>query len=153
HDLRLEEGLAYDTDVTRFVYASMTTPDEAYDYAMETRVRTLRKRRTLPSSHDPGDYVTCRLHAPATDGEQVPISVLHHRSPPIDGSAPLLLHAYGSYGVAVDAGFDPVRLSLVDRGFVFAIAHVRGGEDKGERWYAGGRQRNKRNTFTDYIAA
>ena len=152
YDLRLEEGLACDTDTTRFVYCSMTTPEETFDYDMEARTRTLRKRRFIPRGHDPADYVTRRLHACAPDGEQIPISVLYHKATRLDGTAPLLLQAYGAYGVAIDADFDPLRLSLVDRGVVFAIAHVRGGEDKGEHWHAGGKLQHKRNTFTDYIA-
>ena len=152
YDLYLEEGLAFDTDVTRFVYSSMTTPEETFDYHMETRTRTMRKIASVPSGHDPQRYVTRRLHARAADGELVPISLLHHTSTPIDGSAPLWMTAYGAYGDALDAEFDPIRLSLVDRGFVFAIAHVRGGEDKGQRWHDNGKHRHKRNTFTDFIA-
>ncbi len=153
YDLYLEAGLAFDTDVMRFVYSSMTTPEETYDYHMETRQRTLRKRQSLPSGHDPSHYTTRRLHARAADGEEVPISLLHHVSTPIDGSAPVFMTAYGAYGDPMDAEFDPARLSLVDRGVVFAIAHVRGGEDKGRHWHRGGRHRTKPNTFTDFIAA
>jgi len=151
YDLFLDEGLAFDTDTMRFVYSSMTTPEQTYDYQMETRARTLRKQQDIPSGHDPAHYITKRLQASAADGEQVPISLLYHTSTPLDGSAPLFMTAYGAYGDAMDAEFDPVRLSLVDRGFVFAIAHVRGGEDKGQRWYTGGKHRSKTNTFTDFI--
>jgi oligopeptidase B len=152
YDLYIEEGLDFDTGTLRFVYSSMTTPEETFDYDMEKRTRVLKKRVHLPSGHDPGDYVTRRLHARASDGEEIPISVLYHRSTPLDGTAPLLLNAYGAYGDSMDAEFEPARLSLVDRGFVFAIAHVRGGEDKGQRWHALGRHRHKMNTFTDFIA-
>lgn len=152
YDLQIEEGLQFDTDVTRFVYSSMTTPEEAWDYDMEARTRDLRKRTSIPVGHDPADYVTRRLHARATDGEEVPISILYRKGTPLDGSAPLFLNAYGAYGVPTDAEFSQARLSLVDRGFIFAIAHVRGGEDKGQHWYDGGKQRNKRNTFSDFIA-
>ncbi len=151
YDLYIEECIEFDTDNLRFVYASMTTPEETYDYDMATRARVLRKRAHLPSGHDPADYVTRRLHARAADGEEIPISLLYAKTTPIDGSAPLLLHAYGAYGDSMDAEFEPARLSLVDRGFVFAIAHVRGGEDKGQRWHALGRHKHKRNTFTDFI--
>ena len=152
YDLYLEEGLAFETDTMRFVYSSMTTPEQTYDYQMETRARTLRKQQDIPSGHDPAHYITRRLHATAPDGEQVPISLLFHSSTPLDGSAPLFMIAYGAYGDAMDAEFDPARLSLVERGFVFAIAHVRGGEDKGQRWYEHGKHRRKTNTFTDFIA-
>ena len=107
----------------------------------------------MPSGHDPADYVTRRLYAPAADGETVPISLLYHRDTPIDGSAPLLLYGYGSYGISIPAGFSTARLSLVDRGFVYAIAHIRGGKDKGYGWYTDGKRHAKRNTFTDFIAA
>ena len=152
YDLYLEEGLAFDTDTMRFVYSSMTTPEQTYDYQMETRARTLRKQQDIPSGHDPAHYITKRLHARAPDGEQVPISLLYHNSTPLDGSATLFMTAYGAYGDAMDAEFDPVRLSLVNRGFVFAIAHVRGGEDKGRSWYTDGKHRRKTNTFNDFIA-
>ncbi len=150
--LTLEVGLAFDTDTMRFVYSSMTTPRQTYDYQMETRARTLRKQQDIPSGHDPAHYITKRLHARASDGEQVPISLLYHTSTPLDGTAPLFMTAYGAYGDAMDADFDAARFSLVDRGFVFAIAHVRGGEDKGQRWYTDGKHRRKTNTFTDFIA-
>ena len=152
YDLYVEEGLAFETTTLRFVYSSMTTPEETYDYDMEARTRTLKKRAHLPNGHDPDMYVTRRLHARAADGEEIPISLLHARSTPIDGTAPLFLLAYGAYGDAMDAEFEPARLSLVDRGFVFALAHVRGGEDKGKRWHRLGRHRHKKNTFTDFIA-
>jgi oligopeptidase B len=153
HDLYIEEGLDFDTDTLRFVYSSMTTPEETYDYDLEHHTRRLLKRQQIPSGHHPANYVTRRLHARAGDGEMIPISLVHHVSTPIDGSAPLFLTAYGAYGDAMDAEFDATRLCLLDRGFVLALAHVRGGEDKGHRWYAGGRHRNKINTFTDFIAA
>ena len=152
YELQFEEGFAFDTGTMRFDYSSMTTPGETYDYDMETRTRTLRKRRHIPSGHNPSDYITRRLHASAADGEQIPISVLYKKTTPLDGTAPLFMNAYGAYGVPAEADFSQIRLSLVDRGFVFASAHVRGGEDKGQHWYEGGRHRNKRNTFTDFIA-
>lgn len=150
-DLYLEEGLAFDTDTVRFVYSSMTTPEQTIDYNMETRERLLRKTQTIPSGHDPAHYVTRRLHAKAADGAEVPISIVHRSTTPIDGTAPVFMMAYGAYGDSMDAEFDAVRLSLVDRGFVFAIAHVRGGEDKGKAWHAAGKHTHKRNTFTDFI--
>ena len=113
----------------------------------------LRKEEEIPSGHDPDDYVTRRIFAPAPDGETVPVSLLYRKDTPLDGSAPCLLYGYGAYGITIPAAFGITRLSLVDRGFVYAIAHVRGGKDKGFRWYADGRREKKMNTFTDFIAA
>jgi oligopeptidase B len=120
---------------------------------METRARTLRKRQEVPSGHNAADYVTRRVYAPAPDGETVPVSILYRRDTPLDGSAPLFLYGYGAYGISIPASFSTTRLSLVDRGFVYAIAHIRGGKDKGYRWYRLGKHKTKRNTFTDFIAA
>jgi oligopeptidase B len=131
----------------------MTTPAQVFDYDMEARTRILRKTQEVPSGHDPADYVTRRVFAPAPDGETVPVSVLYRKGTPLDGTAPLFLYGYGSYGLAIPASFATTRLSLVDRGFVFAIAHIRGGKDKGYRWYKDGKLRKKLNTFTDFIAA
>ncbi|MGQ0456640.1 MAG: S9 family peptidase [Hyphomicrobium sp.] len=151
--LGLSSGYEYDTTRIRFTYSSMTTPAETYDYDMETRERTLRKRQEVPSGHDPKDYVTRRLFAPAPDGELVPVTLLYKTSTPLDGSAPALLYGYGAYGISMPASFSTARLSLVDRGFIYAIAHIRGGKDKGYRWYTNGRMAKKPNTFSDFIAA
>jgi oligopeptidase B len=113
----------------------------------------LRKTQEVPSGHNAADYVTRRIEAPAADGEMIPISILYRRDTPLDGTAPLFLYGYGAYGIAMPASFSTSRLSLVDRGFVFAIAHIRGGKDKGYRWYTGGKLETKVNTFTDFIAA
>ena len=153
YSLGLEERLEYDTRTLRFNYSSMTTPWETYDYDLSTRERVLRKRQLIPSGHDPSLYVTRRLFAPAQDGELIPISLLHRASLPLDGSAPLLLYGYGAYGSHVPACFSAERLSLVDRGFVYAIAHVRGGTDKGWHWYLDGKLSHKPNTFSDFISA
>jgi oligopeptidase B len=153
YSLGLLGGYEFDTDILRFSYSSLATPARVYDYDMESRERILRKEQEVPSGHDPSLYVTRRLFAPAADGEQIPISILYRRDTPLDGSAPCLLYAYGAYGLSVPAGFSVVRLSLVDRGFVYAIAHVRGGKDKGFRWYEHGRRKHKANTFADFIAA
>ncbi|HXF55323.1 MAG TPA: S9 family peptidase [Hyphomicrobiaceae bacterium] len=150
--LGISAGFEFRTTNLRFTYSSMTTPAQVFDYEMDTRARVLRKTQEIPSGHDPADYVTRRLYAPARDGESVPISLLYRRGTPLDGSAPLFLYGYGAYGIAIPASFSTTRLSLVDRGFIFAIAHVRGGKDKGYRWYTGGKHKNKRNTFTDFIA-
>jgi len=143
---------AYDSDILRFTYASMTTPYRVYDYDMRRRTRRLRKEQEVPSGHDPADYETRRLFARAHDGERVPVSLLRRKTTPLDGSAPLLLYGYGSYGSSMPAYFSGSRLSLVDRGFVYAIAHIRGGMEKGYHWYKNGRMENKRNTFLDFIA-
>lgn len=153
YSLSLIDLKDYEGRVIRFVYASMTTPDRTFDYDMASEIRTLRKSREIPSGHDPEQYATRRIFATAADGEQVPISIVHAKSTPIDGSAPVLLYAYGAYGHATPASFGSSRLSLVDRGFIFAIAHVRGGTDKGWAWYEDGKLGRKTNTFEDYIAA
>ena len=153
YSLGMIEGFEFDTNVLRFTYSSMTTPSRVYDYDMATRTRTLLKEEEIPSGHNPSDYVTRRILAPAADGELVPVSLLYHKDTRLDGSAPCLLYGYGAYGIAIPAAFGVTRLSLVDRGFVYATAHVRGGKDKGYRWYADGRRDKKVNTFTDFIAS
>ncbi len=140
------------SSVLRFTYDSPTTPRETWDYHLDTGERTLRKRQQLPSGHDPGAYVTRRIQAVAPGGERVPVTILHRAGLPIDGSAPLLLYGYGAYGHALPASFSANALSLVDRGFVYALAHVRGGTDKGWHWYENGKLAAKPNTFTDFIA-
>jgi oligopeptidase B len=142
----------FDTTNLRFSYSSMTTPSEVYDYDMAKRTRVLKKRQEIPSGHDPADYVTTRIMARSQDGAEVPISLLHRRDFKRDGSAPLLLYGYGSYGMAMPASFNTNRLSLVDRGFVYAIAHIRGGTDKGWGWYLDGKREKKSNTFDDFAA-
>ena len=153
YSLDMVGGFEFDTTVMRFAYSSMTTPSEIYDYDMATRQRTLRKRQEIPSGHDPAAYVTTRILARAPDGAEVPVSILHRRDLVRDGRAPLLLYGYGSYGMAMPASFSANRLSLVDRGFVYAIAHIRGGSDKGWSWYLDGKREKKTNTFDDFVAA
>jgi oligopeptidase B len=153
YSLDLHEGFEFETDTLRFSYSSMTTPSEVWDYDLKSRTRTLRKRQEIPSGHDPGAYVTRREHAKASDGETVPVSLLYRKTTPLDGTAPTLVYGYGSYGISIPAAFNSNRLSLVDRGFVFAIAHVRGGTEKGWRWYREGKLAAKQNTFSDFIAA
>jgi oligopeptidase B len=156
YELGLVPGYEYATDTLRFTYASLATPPRVYDYDMRTRDRVLRKEQEIPSGHEPAAYEVKRLLAPAPDGEQVPISLLRRKDSPkdasLDGSAPLLLYGYGSYGMISPAGFSANRFSLVDRGFSFAIAHVRGGRERGQRWYEGGKLEHKQNTFHDFIA-
>jgi oligopeptidase B len=146
-------GYEFDTTNLRFAYSSMTTPSEVYDYDMAERTRVLRKRQEIPSGHDPADYVTTRIMATSHDGAEVPVSILHRKDFVRDGSAPLLLYGYGSYGMAMPASFSANRLSLVDRGFVYAIAHIRGGTDKGWSWYLDGKRDKKTNSFDDFAAS
>ena len=144
----------YEFDATlRYTYSSPTTPLQVYDYDLQTRERTLRKEQEVPSGHDPADYVTRRIHATSPDGEQVPITILHRADTPINGTAPCLLYGYGSYGLSMPAAFETSRLSLVDRGFVYAVAHIRGGKEGGYRWYTQGKREHKKNTFLDFIAS
>ena len=153
YSLDMAGGYEFDTTTLRFTYSSMTTPAEVYDYDMVSRSRTLRKRQEIPSGHDPALYVTTRITAVSHDGAEVPVSILHRRDLVRDGGAPLLLYGYGSYGMAMPASFSANRLSLVDRGFVYAIAHIRGGADKGWSWYLDGKREKKTNTFDDFAAA
>jgi oligopeptidase B len=151
--LSLAGGLEFDTQVLRFVYESPTTPRQWFDYDAATRERTLRKTQEIPSGHDPAAYVTRRLFATASDGAQVPITVLMRADTPLDGSAPLMLYGYGAYGLPMEPHFSIRNLSLVDRGWIWATAHVRGGSEKGWGWFLDGRGAKKTNTFTDFIAS
>lgn len=153
YSLWLDPGFDFDTTILRFGYSSMTRPDEIWDYDMASRARTLVKRDIVPSGHDPAHYVSRRLLVPSHDGAMVPVSLLMRAGTPLDGSAPCLLYGYGSYGTAISANFRPNPLSLVDRGFVYAIAHIRGGSEKGWAWYLNGKREAKPNTFHDFIAA
>ena len=150
--LSLSGGYEYDTDAVRLVYESPTTPKQWFDYDMAKRSRTLRKTQEIPSGHNPADYVTRRLYATAPDGVQVPVTVLMRKSTPLDGSAPLMLYGYGSYGISMEPNFSIRNLSLVDRGWIWATAHIRGGSEKGWGWFLDGRAAKKKNTFTDFIA-
>ncbi len=151
--LSLAGASEFETTTMRYDYNSPSTPTSTYDYDLATRERTLRKVQEVPSGHDPADYVVERLNAPAEDGQLVPVTVLRRRTTPVDGSAPLLLYGYGSYGIPMAASFSTGRLSLVDRGWIYAIAHIRGGSDKGWGWFLDGRKFKKKNTFTDFTAA
>ena len=142
----------FDTDMMRFSYSSPTTPSQVYDYNMKTRERVLRKSQEVPSGHEPLDYVARRLLAPAHDGEMIPVTLLHHRDTKLDGTAPLWLYGYGSYGMSMPSGFNTNILSLVNRGFIYATAHVRGGQEKGRRWYKNGKLEFKVNTFKDFVS-
>jgi oligopeptidase B len=140
-----------ETNLLRYTYSSMTTPTTTYDYDMQSGSRTQLKREPVPPPFDPQNYVTEYLHAPARDGSQVPVSIVYRKGVKRDGSAPLYQYGYGSYGSSVDPTFSSSRLSLLDRGFAVAIAHVRGGQELGRAWYDDGRLLHKENTFTDFI--
>ena len=153
YSLGLAPGFEYDSATLRFVYSSMTTPPRTYDYDMDSRERVLLKEQVVPSGHDPALYISERLMAPSHDGAEVPISLVYRRDLDLSQGAPVLLYGYGSYGMAIPAGFQPNRFSLIDWGFVYAIAHVRGGADKGWAWYREGKLAAKTNTFQDFVAA
>ncbi len=143
-----------DTGTLRFVYQSPTTPETTYDYDMASRERTLLKREPVLGGFSPADYRAERLWAPARDGKRIPVSLVYRKDRfEQDGTNPLLLYGYGSYGHSVDPGFASTRLSLLDRGFVFAIAHIRGSQTLGRAWYEDGKLLTKKNTFTDFIDA
>ena len=141
------------THTVRFQYESFITPRSVFDYDPQTRQRTLLKQQPVLGGYDASQYVSERLHATAPDGTLIPISLVSRRSTPRDGSAPLLLYGYGSYSISIPVTFNSNRLSLLDRGITFAIAHIRGGGELGKPWHDAGRMHNKRNTFTDFIAA
>ena len=152
YELNFVPGYEFTTQTLRFSYTSMTTPTQIFDYNLKTRERNLMKQQEVPSGHNASEYTTRRLFATSIDNESIPISLLYKNTTPLDGSAPMLLYAYGSYGNTMPAGFSSNRLSLVNRGFIYAIAHVRGGMEKGYAWYRNGKLRHKINTFKDYIA-
>jgi oligopeptidase B len=152
YSLGINSGYEFATNILRFTYSSMTTPEEVWNYDLASRERVLLKRQEIPSGHNTANYVTRRLFAPAGDGETIPISLLYRRDAVFDGTMPCLLYGYGAYGISIPATFSSNRLSLVDRGFLYAVAHVRGGSEKGRRWYREGKLAKKMNTFTDFIA-
>lgn len=146
-------GGEYVSDTLRFSYSSPTTPEQTFDYDMRTRQRVLVKTQEIPSGHDPARYTVRRLQARAHDGEMIPLTLLHRNDLPPAPDRPLLLYGYGSYGMSMPASFSPHRLSLVDRGFTYVIAHIRGGMEKGYRWYTEGKLLKKTNTFRDFVSA
>jgi len=151
YSIGLAGNAEYDTKLLRFTYTSLVTPESVFDYNLETRERELKKQQEVPG-YDPAQYQSERIHATAPDGVQVPISIVYKRGMVRDGRAPMLLYGYGSYGLSIDPTFSSDRLSLLDRGVIYAIAHVRGGGDLGKLWHEDGRLLKKRNTFTDFIA-
>ncbi|HVW32354.1 MAG TPA: S9 family peptidase [Acidimicrobiia bacterium] len=147
-----EDNPEFDRATLRYTYTSLVTPQSIFDYDLDTRQRTLLKQEPVLGGYDPDQYETRRLWATATDGTQVPISLVARKGTPTDGSAPCLLYGYGSYESSSDPTFSSLRLSLLDRGFVWAIGHVRGGGEMGRAWYEAGKLHHKANTFTDFIA-
>ena len=143
----------YDTRTLRFTYTSLVASPSVYDYDMRTKARTLKKQVEVPGGYDPSRYASERVWARASDGVMVPVSLVYRKPLARDGKRPMLLYAYGSYGSSVDPAFQSNRISLLDRGVVFAIAHIRGGQEMGRAWYDQGKMMNKKNTFTDFIAA
>ncbi len=141
----------FDTQLLRFGYTSLTTPRSTFEYNMQTREKVLLKEQEVLGGFDKNNYRSERIFVTARDGARVPVSLVYHKDTLTDGTAPLLLYAYGSYGATMDAAFSPARLSLLDRGFVYAIAHIRGGLEMGRHWYEEGRMFRKKNTFYDFI--
>jgi oligopeptidase B len=153
YNASLGENPEFAAPHVRFQYESFVTPRSIFDYDVRTRERSLRKQQPVLGGYDPAQYTIERQHATAADGTRVPISIVYRRDTPRDGSAPLLLYGYGSYGISVPVNFNANRLSLLDRGVIYAVAHVRGGGELGKPWHDAGRMKQKRNTFTDFISA
>jgi oligopeptidase B len=153
YNASLGENPEFGASHVRFQYESFVTPRSIFDYDVRTRERSLRKRQPVLGGYDAAKYVIERLRASAADGTRVPVSIVYRRDTPRDGSAPLLLYGYGSYGISVPVNFNSNRLSLLDRGVIYAVAHIRGGGELGKPWHDAGRMKQKRNTFTDFISA
>jgi len=152
YNASLGDNPEFNVSHVRFQYESFVTPRSVFDYDVRTRERVLRKQQPVLGGYDASRYVSERLHAMAHDGARVPISIVYRRDTPRDGTSPLLLYGYGSYGISMPVNFNSNRLSLLDRGVIFAIAHIRGGGELGKPWHDAGRMKQKQNTFTDFIA-
>ncbi len=153
YDLSVLRGFEWKTTKLRFTYNSPSTPTETWDYDLNSKTRTLRKTQEIPSGHEKNNYVVRRTVAVASDGARIPLTILYHKKTLIDGTAPALLYGYGSYGISMPASFSTARLPLVDRGMVYCIAHIRGGQDRGYQWYLDGKLMKKQNTFSDFARA
>jgi oligopeptidase B len=151
YTVHTDTNYGYHTPLLRFVFSSLKTPMSVFEYNMETHEKTLLKQQEVVGGYNPEEYITERLFAHTSDGEKVPMSVLYKKGLQKNGQNPALLYGYGAYGITVDPTFSSLRLSLVDRGFVFVIAHIRGGQDLGRHWYENGKMLNKKNTFSDFI--
>ncbi len=143
----------FETNILRINYQSMTTPNTTYDYDMQTKEKRLLKQQEVLGGFTTSDYKSERIMVQARDGVEIPVSIVYHKDTPVDGTSPCLLYGYGSYGASMDPAFSMTRLSLLNRGFVYAIAHIRGGEEMGRQWYEDGKLLKKKNTFTDFIDA
>ena len=141
----------YNTDSLRYNYSSLTTPASVYDYSMTTKQKELKKQQEIVGGYNAADYVAERVYATAKDGTKVPVSLVYKKGFKKDGAGPLLLYGYGSYGHSMDPSFNSNMLSLLNRGFAFAIAHIRGGQEMGRSWYENGKLLKKKNSFTDFI--
>lgn len=150
YDIAARQGYEFDTDVLRIHYETMANPGVVYDVDLKSGQKTIRKEKKLPNGHDPSEYVVERVDVKADDGAEIPVTILRHKSVKADGKAPLFQYGYGSYGAVIEDKFSSRAISLVDRGMVYAVAHIRGGGEKGEAWHKDGKKMTKKNTFTDF---
>ena len=152
YNLSLDHGYEYETDTFRYSYSSPTTPKSIFDYDCKSKKQELKKTQEVPSGHNKDDYICKKIFATAHDNEKIPITILYKKGVKLDSNNHLLLYGYGSYGISIPSNFSTNRLSLVDRGIIYAIAHIRGGKEKGYEWYENGKLLNKKNTFLDFIS-
>ena len=152
YNLSLDHGYEYETDTFRYSYSSPTTPKSIFDYDCKLKKQELKKTQEVPSGHNKDDYICKKIFATAHDNEKIPITILYKKDVKLDSNNYLLLYGYGSYGISIPSNFSTNRLSLVDRGIIYAIAHIRGGKEKGYEWYENGKLLNKKNTFLDFIS-
>ena len=151
YDANIGSNPSFDTNILRYSYTSLTTPNSTFDYDMNAQTKELKKQQTVLGGFDKENYVSERVFVTVRDGAKVPVSIVYQKDTKLDGTAPLLQYSYGSYGYSTDATFGSSRLSLLDRGFVYAIAHIRGGQEMGREWYENGKMFKKMNTFNDFI--
>ena len=152
YNLSLDHGYEYETDTFRYSYSSPTTPKSVFDYDCKSKKLELKKTQEVPSGHNKDDYICKKIFATAHDNEKIPITILYKKGVKLNSNNYLLLYGYGSYGISIPSNFSTNRLSLVDRGIIYAIAHIRGGKEKGYEWYENGKLLNKKNTFLDFIS-
>jgi oligopeptidase B len=152
YNLSLDHGYEYETDTFRYSYSSPATPKSIFDYDCKLKKQELKKTQEVPSGHNKDDYICKKIFATAHDNEKIPITILYKKGVKLDSNNYLLLYGYGSYGISIPSNFSTNRLSLVDRGIIYAIAHIRGGKEKGYEWYENGKLLNKKNTFLDFIS-